>query len=337
MDFQEPISVDRPDVGQWETFTMCPVFTDGSSPHPAGGPGKYRVEFVLGITIFHIDNMHIGFEAEGDSFIQFRNPEMNLATEVKEIHISAIGPGGEVGTARITCNERGRMSKIIFDEIDAQNRFEAEKLAYLLVSPLISWISFAYDVPIHVVQINTRELSTGLAATTAWISPKVKGLDSKFEPPSIPHSPRLLECIGQYREGISTTNEFYSFLCFWKAFEGAEYIRRKLDKYVSSKHISGLPPRDLIIPDVPEVRNCYPDFVGKRIGYVQDKFKKKKRDAIAHLDTNTGTYASVHSLDALNDVRTAIPVIRLVAKMAINNELRIYGELIRQGHTQIQL
>lgn len=74
--------------------------------------------------------INIGFETEGDSYIQFRNPETNLPTEVMEVRINAAGPSGEQGVARITSNEKGRMSKIIFDELIAVNRFDAERLGF---------------------------------------------------------------------------------------------------------------------------------------------------------------------------------------------------------------
>ncbi len=68
----QTMSISRPDVGMWETFTVCPVYADGSSPGPDGGHGKYKIEFVLGISTFKIEDVTIAFEAQGDSFIQFR-------------------------------------------------------------------------------------------------------------------------------------------------------------------------------------------------------------------------------------------------------------------------
>lgn len=169
------------------------------------------------------------------------------------------------------------------------------------------------------------------------MSPKIKALDAKFEIPPIPHNPRLLECIGQYREGITTTNDFYSFLCFWKSFEGAEYIRRKLDRYVHQELITDLPQRELNIPDVPDVSERFPNFVGKRIGYVREQFRNTRRNAIAHLDIGSGTFASTHSLEELTEIRKALPVMWLVTKIAINNELTMYKTLIERGYTTLPI
>ena len=83
-----------------------------------------------------------------------------------EVRIQARGPNGEQGIARIVCNEQGRMSKIIFDELISDSRYSAEKTAYLLIAPIISWISYAYDVPLQIVQTNTMELSTSVQTTT---------------------------------------------------------------------------------------------------------------------------------------------------------------------------
>ena len=337
MDNPKTLSISRPDVGMWETYTVCPEYADGLSPAPGGDHGQYKVEFVLGVSTFQIENVRVSFEAQGDSFIQFRNPKTNHPDEVVEVRIQARGPNGEQGLARIVCNAQGRMSKVIFDDLIADNRFSAEKIAYLLIAPILSWISYAYDVPVQIVQINTIELSTSVYATTTWMSPKIKGMDTKFEIPAIPHNPRLLECIGQYREGITTTNEFYSFLCFWKAFEGAEHIRTKLDQYIHRGSITGLPQRQLNIPGVPDVIDRFPNFVGKRIGYVREQFRKVRRDAIAHLDISSGTFASAHSLEELNEIRRALPVMRLVAKSAISNELTIYKALIERGFTKLPI
>jgi len=75
MVYPDKISLDRPDVGGWETFISCPVFVDGNRPKLAGIEGKYKVEFILGVSTYQIDDVNIGFEAEGDSYIQFRNPD----------------------------------------------------------------------------------------------------------------------------------------------------------------------------------------------------------------------------------------------------------------------
>ncbi|GLV14948.1 hypothetical protein Heshes_26330 [Alicyclobacillus hesperidum] len=327
-------SIDRPDIGGWETLIGSPVYADGREVTPEGEAGEYKVEFVLGPSKYQIDNIKIGFEADGDSFIQFRDPERNDPNQVVQAVLDCHGPGGERAIARAVCNKNGRMSKIVLDRVLADNRVHAEKIAYLLVSPVLSWISFAYDIPVEIVQTTTTELSTFMVATTVWMSPKIKGLDERFQLPNVPHNPRLLECIGQYREGLSSTNDIYSFLCFWKAYEGLIHIRQKLDKYIARNKLEGLPSRDALIPDDPSVRDTHAELIGRKLTYAHEQFRKTKRDAIAHLDTASGTYVSAHDLEQLYEIRRAIPVTRLIAKIAIMNELRIYERLIQLGHTE---
>ncbi len=209
--------IDRPSVGQWETVIVTNVFKNGYEGPPAGSPGDYEVTFVFGQPIFHIAEMNISFDTEGgDSYIQMHPPGTPPDQQLTILTTGQLPNNGQVLSAKITANGQGRIAKATYEKVPGQNRHEAESVAYRLLKPMLAWASLAYDIPIDINKIVTKELRNGNTSITAWMSPPVIGVDTRFTPP--PLEAHLAECVNQYNEGNNSINDFYRFLCFWKVF-----------------------------------------------------------------------------------------------------------------------
>lgn len=326
------MTLDRPPVGQWETIIAAFEYADGRESTPQGLPGSYEVTLILGHSSLHIADGQIELNPEGDSFIQFLDPTSPNEQIVTAI-IQAATSNGSKGSFIITPNKFGRMAKLSFPNVHARDRYQAEAVAYELARPLLGWLSLNYDIPMDIAQIITKEATTANVGTTLWIDPKIVGRDGRFQLPG-PLDAYLVECLQQYQEGNNTTNDFYRFLCMWKTFEGASYVRGLINREITRRGCSLDLSRTSRMPtteDFPEnVRN---EKFGKIITLYRDVF----RNALAHLDFRRSQFILHNRLEDVRKVREAIPMIRYIARTVLQEEIQAFYALCEACGEVIQL
>ena len=126
-------------------------------------------------------------------------------------------------------NRRGRLGKIR-TVLRAESAGDAHKKAYRLLNPFLCDLSYRYDIPIEVLQINVAELAT---LTLGGV--KDDDFHEKtFDPEQflgdglyygeLPHYEFFTRL---YREGVNSSSVDYGFLCFYRVAEGIIKLRRK--------------------------------------------------------------------------------------------------------------
>lgn len=307
--------VPRPEVGAWDTFLIVNEFEDPGKSDPYGSPGDYQVVLALGHPSIHVANVNVSPQFEGDSFLQAPEP-----TAVGELQ--ARGPDGKSATGSITTNKDGRLAKLTFAQIAAQDRFEAEAIAYDLAKGYLAWLSFVYDKPVDIAQIVSTELSTGSTGITQWMSPKIIAADNPLALP-MPLDEFLVECLTQYQEGNNTTNDFYRFLCFWKVLDGVQNIRSIINKEAERARID-LSRSQVRVPE----DDTFPVGVrNKTLEDVRQLYRDTYRHALAHLEFTTGRRGVTRQLVEWQRVREVIPTVRFLARVSLHKEIAAYVKL----------
>jgi hypothetical protein len=180
-------------------YVVEPVFPDGDPRNalttgPAGSPGKYRVNFILGVPGRYVVQDSVDFTAamsRGDSLLA-------VSEQVHELRIAFSDAGTAHLEASVHVNEHHRLRDVSID-LDATGFDNAAKLGHDLLIPVISRWSYAHDVAITTSGLLIEELATGTTSMEVTVAGAVKTF-SDVEGESNPEHRALLAA---YREGLS--------------------------------------------------------------------------------------------------------------------------------------
>lgn len=101
----------------------------------------------------------------GDSFIHFAKPEKERTdSDVDEMVVFYAHDRQRIELKGIA-NPEGRLCKVIA-EVPAGSFAEAENVAFGAASKFLSSLSFEFDVPLRVAQMDVIQLSTGNSSMT---------------------------------------------------------------------------------------------------------------------------------------------------------------------------
>jgi hypothetical protein len=200
--------------------------TDPNDPRNAvpisGSPGKYKVSFVLSKPGFApLKENHISFDDDlaGDSHIFIGDPAQT------RVEIEAKLPDGNL-TLYGYANENGFLSKVEIEDLSAEHFGDANLKAYNALSVVLSRLSLAADVPLHIYRIKTVEASTGnlISSFTLPFAATPAPLSAAFAADEY-----LAKFASLYREALNSNSPNYQYLSFFKIIEGLRRIRRGAD------------------------------------------------------------------------------------------------------------
>ncbi len=126
-------------------------------------------------------------------------------------------------------NRQGRLGKIR-TVLRAESVEDAHKKAYRLLSPFLCDLSYRYDMPIEVLQMNVAELATLTLGGVKDDDFREKTFDPEqflgdgLNYGELTHYEFFTRL---YREGVNSSSVDYGFLCFYRIAEGIIKLRRK--------------------------------------------------------------------------------------------------------------
>ncbi len=220
----------RPLVGTWGLpgIEINMVLTRRSSTNPdypgnfattGGAPGKYKVSFILSRPEHApLRENHVTFSDQdivGDSHLRISE------TDDTRVDILWDLPEGRI-TFYCYPNQKGYLSRMEMLDIEALNFVDAGLQAYNKISPFLSRLSLALDIPFHVHKLTTKEESTQNYITSFKLP--------FLERAGIPQSEYLPEkesskFASLYREALNSNSPNYQYLCYYKIIEGIRRIR----------------------------------------------------------------------------------------------------------------
>jgi Methylamine utilization protein MauJ/SEC-C motif len=290
--------------GVFYYVTMRPRFTGQNDPRNSGGiqglPGLYKAVFTLSRPGFSLQperatNMG-GDLLQGDSHLIILAQQSTVPTEV-EIEIGA--KHGNF-TFRVIPNEKGFVGRVQIDSLQAKDFRDAELKAHQTLAPILSDLSAFLDIPLHIHQVDIKELRTETVQTNT-ISPfsEITVAGNIFRP----INPDYRRYASFYREAVNCNSPNYQFLCFYKIIDG---LRKRRDRRIEKLRQRGetLPPQaEEVIPILPKDQEewinslfpvkkkvdeidltaiCPKESLGRKIKDITGKELKTIRDQIAH-------------------------------------------------------
>ena len=284
----------------------------------SGSPGKYNVVFTLqtpGHPEKRQEEITCEEGLEGDSYVQ-----MPVAAKGAKFQMEYSEPDTKVQLKYyLEKNASSRMSKVRITDLQANDFYHAEQIAFKFITPFLSTLSFEYDVPVQIAQVDSVENSTGNRRMSYVCPYPVKGMEELSFGVDDPEKYGL---VAIYREGLNSNSPFYSFLCFFKIIEAVYNRRARIAQTSEGK--ANLRRSGEVVPDDAELRDVFaPAAIGKRFKWVSDKVLRPKRDEIAHalVEKQKPTLKfSSDNLSQVNEVFELGQLSRFIARKMMLNE-----------------
>jgi len=287
-----------------------------------GSHGQYQVTYVLttpGTGLIGGTSPEKITET-GDSLLEFPPGLPGIAIEFFN--------GAAHVEARCYPNRRRRLAKIQ-TSFAASSRAEAEKTASDLILPMLSWLTYRYDVPLDVKACEVLEISTNVVGYAINVHGRPRQIQVGEEWTS---KEAFRAVLSSYREAMSSTNVFYQALCYYKVIEGCYRLRDDRRKSALDAGAQWSQPNERI----PDGQDGLPEFAKSQAEVLQPYFDKKftairddlrnvVRNALAHLDP-FGEALIIDKFDDADKCRKTIPVLRFMSRVLINNEIAAFSE-----------
>jgi len=312
---------------------------------PLGQAGNYRVVFTLsrpGFSLLPDDSYADAASMQGDSHLAIAKPAHPHPNLPENTHVKVTSDiaGNEI-TFNCYPNEKGFLGKVELPSIEAQSFGDAALKAFQGLTPVLSSMSFRYEVPLNIYQVDVIELRTGSNRLTI-----VKAFQ---ETPFLGDPTRLLDLeflkyASYYREGLNNNNPSYQFLCFYKIIEGIRERRARRIQEAKQKSDLIPPPDRQRIPkeaknqiewlnsisflkqrwDDVSLSAMFPDeVVGRTIGDLIDKKSElhKTRLKIAHAVLESGEPTlSIDDAFDIQHINKWLPLTKCIARHLLNVE-----------------
>ena len=203
----------------------------GGILHPAGHEGPYQVTATLtrrGAPDISFAYVTDAYMMEGDSHLWL--PQMEREDGAVAVPILMYNTHeGETLQFQLLANQQGRLGQIS-TVLRANSADDAQRKAYRILNPFLCDLSFRYDVPMEVLQMNVAEIATHTLSGIKQDDFREKVFDPEQflgEGLNYENLPNYEFFMRLYREGANSSSVDYGFLCFFRIAEGVMLLRRK--------------------------------------------------------------------------------------------------------------
>jgi hypothetical protein len=219
--------------GQAQHLVVVNRFRDPDDPRnldPKGLPGEYECVFVLNRPGFNLipENTHSFAEGmEGDSHLAISKPAFSPPgnPDADQILISGNTEDGHFEFTGLP-NRRGYLGKIKSKPFQANDLMDAARKCYRALASSLSTWSAELDIPLHVSQVESKELRTGNTQMSIVTAFREAPLSVR---PSALLEKEFRGYASLYREALGST-AVYQFLCFFKIIEAIVARRKRLER-----------------------------------------------------------------------------------------------------------
>jgi hypothetical protein len=295
--------IEKPESPEWQEYTVVPQKI-GQQMNPDGVVGFYKVIFVLSKPGVTVSDISPASNDQGDTYILLRDPNDHTPSAINRLKFSITDRSGNLLEYFLDHNNKGNISSISIDSLQAKSFADAISSAYRYVAPLISQISYQMDSAIAINKIDAIEILTGSQRYFCLVEGKTKPLHLVSKPTSV----ELAALLSFYREAINSSySPFYQVFLFYKIILGCYAIRGNLAR--QSK------PLTKIVELVPQGYL----HIGKSFGWVRDHVRDNFRNNFAHFNIYNPTQTLL-SPDEMTDIYTClllIPEVKYIAKSLI--------------------
>jgi SEC-C motif len=271
-----PVKIDLPGLaGHRQSLILQNYSPNPKDPRHSedieGEAGKYRIVITLhrpGIRLRPEADYAIAEHMEGDSHLAIAKPAHPHPDLPSDTHVRLTTEiANESFTFVCSPNQKGFLGKLELDSIDADNFNHAAGRAYRATTLALSGMSFRYDVPLEIYQMDVIELRTG-SVRISMVTP-FREVSFLGDPTRV-LSQEFLKYASYYREGLNSNSLNYQFLCFYKIIEGIRKRRQRL----TGTAVEAAKTRDVKVASRAE--DCLPHTREEQIKWLNGTFSTEQ-------------------------------------------------------------
>jgi hypothetical protein len=143
------------------------------------------------------------------------------------------------------------LGKLTSRPFQAQNRLQAEEVAFRALAPSLSEFSLQLDIPLEIAQIETKDLLTENCHVTFTVPFPNVGM---VVVPLSRTRPDFRGVASLYREGLNANSPVYQFLCLFKIIEALEARKKRLLRDVKHGGAGYTLPAEVLPTSYGEIR-----------------------------------------------------------------------------------
>jgi hypothetical protein len=210
--------------------------------------------------------------AEGDSALRVPGGTATFVAEDSQVE------GGEL-RINLEANTVGRLGRAVA-EVTVDGAPLARRIVTAQLGAILARLAFETDALIAVHWIEVVAVSSG-HTERGFV---YRGDDSILDrwPTWKHHEPDFFRsAYAVYRDGLNSTNPFWSLLCFIRVIEGARAYRAKAMKLAKDRGLSLTRPK-LELQNDPMIVPPFRDWIGKNVFWVAEQLHIEFRVPLAH-------------------------------------------------------
>jgi Methylamine utilization protein MauJ len=251
---------------------------------PAGHEGAYQVVVTLkrrGAPDVSFVYATDAYMMEGDSHLRMIEKRRDDGAVGVPL-LTYITHEGETLQFQLLANSQSRLGQIRA-VIRAKSTDDARRKAYRILNPFLCDLSYRYDVPIEVLQMNIAEIATYTLSGMKQDDFREKVFDpEQFLGSGLNYEklPNYEFFMRLYREGANSSSIDYGFLCFFRIAEGVILLRRKRIAEREGKSWKEVPRPEVFLDhetaenDENDEENLFSsELLGKSLWEVYEKLK----------------------------------------------------------------
>lgn len=322
-----PIKLDRPKINERIALISIPEYPaidlrSNILILPSGVKGTYLVTFILSIPGKETFRSELNIQRLLDS-----GESLLVVPKISYIKIDIYNDKRALAEARLHPNSKGELATIQ-TKVEAQNFIEAEIQAYDICLPILSYLSYLFDVALDIAGYEVKEEYTEASKWVFSILGEQKAFDHNLLDTGFISNPEFRIIFAAYREALNSANVFYQFLSFYRVIEGIKNIRsQRKQKIIASgkpyrEPAEKIPEKEDELPFKDElVINEFRSYLGKKFTWiVNEHYRELLRNAIAHIDP-TQNVLIMDKFEDISKCEKAIYIIKYIAREMIQNEL----------------
>jgi len=282
----------------------------------AGEPGDYDVTIVFRhpIQASGMDGrIPLAEERDGDSGLRIPGP-ITATLRLEGLPDLVI---------YLATNSTGRLAKAA-STVAASTAGEAVSLVQNHLGVYLSRLCFESDAPITIDQVQAVEVSTRHITQHVVVRGRTRTVNAM--PEIRVESPFFRAAFSVYREGLNSTNPYYSLLCFYRVIEGCQQYLSLVAPLIKNR---GMAPTSepLIVEDLDGISQDFPSWIGKRCNAVSQALLKDFRVPVAHGLSVAETLHAADQVDQESKYWKAVPVARQIARKSITQTMTMRKKL----------
>jgi len=289
---------DLGEPGSFQTLHFVPQEV-GQPPRNPAGDTQVKRPFEVWSPVFNQAPLWSNSIQAGPTY----GDSLVFINKSKVLNVTGGPPGKEI-KFELHSNPQGRIGTIRA-RVDATSWLEARKTFREAVHPVLSALSWRYQIPISLGQLGGRDVANDIVRQD-YIAPR---RSLSWDGRDLSLDSHLRAAYSFFREGMNTASPAYRLLCFDKTIQMLMAIRARyveIAETLGTSKAAAMTAMEVKVGSNDEAVNLWPQCTGWTVGRLRNDLIRPLRNQVAHeLTKESEDFNNLDSADLWDITRQA--------------------------------